>query len=200
MESNRPNIILASASPRRKALLEMLGVPDLTVIPAKGEETIDPSLTPAELVKTLSRQKAAEVAAEVAAEDAPEDAVVIGADTVVVLDGAVLGKPKDKADAKRMLSALSGRSHTVWTGITAIRGDTSLSRAERTEVFFRPLSGREIDAYIVTGGPLDKAGAYGAQDLASLFVERIDGDFFNVVGLPLCALGKLLKERGVDLI
>ena len=196
MESNKRNIILASASPRRKALLEMLGVQGLTVIPAKGEETIDPSLTPEELVKALSRQKAAEVAAE----HATEDAVVIGADTVVVLDGAVLGKPKDRADAKRMLSALSGRSHTVWTGITAIRGKTALSRAERTEVFFRPLLEREIDAYIATGEPLDKAGAYGAQDLASLFVERIDGDFFNVVGLPLCALGKLLKELGVDLI
>lgn len=195
MESNKTNIILASASPRRKALLEMLGV-DLTIIPAKAEETIDPALTPEELVKALSRQKAAEVAAESAA----EDAVVIGADTVVVLDGAVLGKPKDEADAKRMLSALSGRGHAVWTGITAIRDGRSLSRAERTEVFFRPLSEREIDAYIATGDPLDKAGAYGAQDLASLFVERIDGDFFNVVGLPLCALGRLLKELGVELI
>ena len=196
MESNKINIILASASPRRKALLEMLGVEKLTVIPAKGEETIDLSLTPEELVKALSRQKAAEVAAE----RASENAVVIGADTVVVLDGAVLGKPKDEAGAKRMLSALSGRGHAVWTGITAIRGDQSLSRAERTEVFFRPLTEREIDAYIATGEPLDKAGAYGAQDMASLFVERIDGDFFNVVGLPLCALGKLLKELGVDLI
>lgn len=196
MESNKPQIILASASPRRKALLEMLGVQGLTVIPAKGEETIDPSLTPEALVKALSRQKAAEVAAE----HASEDAVVIGADTVVVLDGAVLGKPKDVHDAKRMLSALSGRGHAVWTGITAIRGDKSLSRAERTEVFFRPLSEREIDAYIATGEPLDKAGAYGAQDLASLFVERIDGDFFNVVGLPLCALGKLLKGLDIDLI
>ena len=196
MESNKPDIILASASPRRKALLEMLGAHSLTVIPAKGEEKIDPALTPEALVKVLSRQKAAEVAAE----HALANAVVIGADTVVVLDGAVLGKPKDEADAKRMLTALSGRSHTVWTGITAIRGGTSLSRAERTEVFFRPLSEREIDAYIATGEPLDKAGAYGAQDMASLFVERIDGDFFNVVGLPLCALGKLLKELGVDLI
>ena len=196
MESNKPDIILASASPRRKALLEMLGVRGLTVIPAKGEEKIDPSLTPEALVKALSRQKAAEVAAE----HALANAVVIGADTVVVLDGAVLGKPKDERDAKRMLTALSGRSHTVWTGITAIRGDKSLSRAERTEVFFRPLTEREIDAYIATGEPLDKAGAYGAQDLASLFVERIDGDFFNVVGLPLCALGKLLKELDIDLI
>lgn len=196
MESNKAKIILASASPRRKALLEMLGVRDLTVIPAKGEESIDPALTPEELVKALSRQKAAEVAAVCGG----EDAAVIGADTVVVLDGAVLGKPKDGADAKRMLSALSGRGHAVWTGITAIRGNRSISRAERTEVFFRPLSEREIDAYIATGAPLDKAGAYGAQDLASLFVERIDGDFFNVVGLPLCALGKLLRELGVDLI
>jgi hypothetical protein len=118
----------------------------------------------------------------------------------VVLDGAVLGKPKDAADARRMLSALSGRTHTVLTGLTAVRGGEVVSHTERTEVRFRPLTDAEIDAYIATGEPLDKAGAYGAQGLASLFVERLEGDFFNVMGLPLCALWKLLKRLDVSLI
>ncbi len=166
------------------------------VLPAAGEERADPSLPPDELVKALSRRKAEEVAARCAGTD---DAVV-GADTVVVLDGEVLGKPRDAGDARRMLRALSGRSHTVFTGVTVIRGGTTLSHAERTEVFFRPLSDGEIDRYIATGEPMDKAGAYGAQGLASLFVERLDGDFFNVMGLPLCALGKLLKQLGVNLL
>jgi len=190
-------IVLASGSPRRKELMEMLNVPDLEIRPAVGEEKAHPELGPAELVRELSRCKAAEIAA---LRPAGEDAVVIGADTVVVLDGAVLGKPKDAADAKRMLAALSGRSHTVFTGVTVIRGETVLSHAERTEVHFRPLSPEEIDRYIATGEPMDKAGAYGAQGYASLFVERLEGDFFNVMGLPLCATGNLLKQLGVDLL
>lgn len=188
-------LILASASPRRKELLEMLRVKELEIRPARGPEASHPELTPEALVKELSRHKAAEIAAQADPEDA-----VIGADTVVVLDGAVLGKPKDAADAKRMLTALSGRSHTVYTGVTVLRGGTVLSRAERTEVTFRPLSEAEIDRYVATGEPLDKAGAYGAQGLASLFVEKLDGDFFNVMGLPLCLLGKMLKELGIELI
>ena len=189
------NVILASGSPRRKELLEMLQVKNLQIVPARGEEKPHPELAPDELVKELSRCKAAEVAAQFAADD-----VVIGADTIVVLDGQVLGKPKDKADAKRMLSALSGRVHTVYTGVTVIRGETVLSHAERTEVHFRPLTAAEIDAYIATGEPMDKAGAYGAQGYASLFVEKLEGDFFNVMGLPLCALGNLLKRLDVSLI
>jgi len=189
-------IILASGSPRRKELLEMLQVADLEIIPARGEEQPHPELAPDALVRELSRCKAAEVAARYAA---PED-VVIGADTVVVLDGQVLGKPKDAADARRMLSSLSGRAHTVFTGITVMRGDTVLRHAEETTVHFRPLTDAEIDAYIATGEPMDKAGAYGAQGFASLFVEKLEGDFFNVMGLPLCALGTLLKRLDVSLI
>ena len=188
-------IILASGSPRRKELLEMLKVKNLEIIPAKGEESAHPELSPPELVKELSRCKAAEVAPR-----HEPDTVTIGADTVVVLDGQVLGKPADRADAAWMLRALSGRSHTVYTGVTIIRGNTLISHAERTEVRFRPLSEREIEAYIATGEPMDKAGAYGAQGIASLFVEGLDGDFFNVMGLPLCALGNMLKELGVSLI
>ena len=189
-------LILASGSPRRRELMEMLCPENLEIVPAVGEEAADPALPPDELVKALSRAKAAEVRSRCAA---PADAV-IGADTVVALDGAVLGKPRDKADARRMLRALSGRTHTVYTGVTVLRGAQSLSHAERTEVRFRALSDEEIERYIATGEPMDKAGAYGAQGYASLFVEHLDGDFFNVMGLPLCALGKLLKQLGVNLL
>ncbi len=189
-------ILLASASPRRRELMQMLCPDALRILPAAGEERADPSLPPDELVMTLSRRKAEEVAAAHAA----ADDVVIGADTIVVLDGQILGKPRDAEDARRMLRALSGRSHSVFTGVTVIRGGQTRSHAERTEVFFRPLTDVEIDRYISTGEPMDKAGAYGAQGWASLFVERLEGDFFNVMGLPLCALGKLLKQLGVNLL
>ena len=188
-------IILASGSPRRKELMEMFHPRQLLIIPAKGKELAHPELKPDELVMELSRCKAAEVASQ----HAGDDDVVIGADTVVVLDGAVLGKPQDEADAKQMLQALSGRVHTVFTGLTVIRGGRILQHAEQTLVHFRPLSDEEIDRYIATGEPMDKAGAYGAQGYASLFVEKLEGDFFNVMGLPLCALGNLLKQLGVDL-
>ncbi len=187
-------VILASGSPRRKELLEMLCVKNLEVIPAKGEEAAHPELSPAELVCELSRCKAAEVA------PSDPDAVTIGADTIVVIDGEVLGKPRDERDAADMLRRLSGRSHTVYTGVTCIRGERTIIRAERTEVRFKVLTEREIAAYIATGEPMDKAGAYGAQGFASLFVEGLDGDFFNVMGLPLCALGTMLNELGVNLL
>ena len=190
-------IILASASPRRKALLEMFHPEDLEIRPASGPEAAHPELAPDALVAELSRCKAAEVAGQLPPD---ADAAVIGADTVVVLDGAVLGKPADEADAARMLRALSGRAHTVFTGVTVIRGAGVLSAVERTEVHFRPLAEDEIARYIATGEPMDKAGAYGAQGYASLFVERLEGDFFNVMGLPLCALGNLLKQIGVELL
>ena len=189
-------IILASGSPRRRELMEMLCPEALRIIPAVGEERADPALPPDELVKVLSRHKAEEVAALHAG---PGD-VVIGADTVVALDARILGKPKDQAQAREMLRSLSGRAHSVYTGVTVIRDGAALSHAEHTRVFFRPLSDGEIDRYIATGEPMDKAGAYGAQGWASLFVERLEGDFFNVMGLPLCALGKLLKQLGVNLL
>lgn len=189
-------LILASASPRRRELLEMLHVENLEIHPAKGEEKPHPELTPDALVTELARCKAAEVAAAWAR---PED-IVVGADTVVVLDGRVLGKPKSEADAAAMLRTLSGRTHTVYTGVAVERGGERRLHAERTDVRFRALTDAEIAAYIATGEPMDKAGAYGAQGYASLFVEHLDGDFFNVMGLPLCALGKLLKELDVSLL
>ena len=187
-------IILASASPRRRELLEGLGL-QLTICPAKGEEHPVPGLSGGETAKRLSRAKCLEIAA-----DADGDDVVIAADTVVCLDDEILGKPADEADAERMLRALSGRDHRVFTGVTVARGGRVLSDYEETAVHFRPLTEREIAAYIATGEPMDKAGAYGIQGRAALFVEGIEGDYFNVMGLPLCKLGKMLKEIGVSLI
>ena len=187
-------IILASQSPRRRQLLEMLGL-DFVVIPAKGEEVIPSGMSPGDTVRLLSRQKAAAVAAGASPED-----IVIAADTIVWHGGQVLGKPKNEQEAARMLSALSGNTHQVYTGITVRKGETVLSGAECTNVRFRKLSGHEIDAYIACGEPFDKAGGYGIQGVACLFVEGIEGDFFNVMGLPVCRMGKMLKELGVEIL
>ena len=187
------SLILASASPRRRELLSRFGT-EFLIDPASAPENPPSGATPAETVAALSAAKAAEVAAR-----HPGD-TVIGADTVVELDGTILGKPSDEDDAFRMLRALSGREHRVFTGVTLIRGDTRMTRTEMTKVFFRVLDEEEIASYIRTGEPMDKAGAYGYQGLASLFVERIEGDFFNVVGLPVCLLGQMLASLGVSLL
>ncbi|HAJ65203.1 MAG TPA: septum formation inhibitor Maf [Clostridiales bacterium] len=189
------HFILASASPRRRELMEMLGAEELVIRPAVGEERADPALPPAELVKALAAHKAREIAADAAADD-----VVIAADTIVYIDGRVCGKPHSEAEAAQMLRTLSGRTHEVFTGVCVIRGGRELCRADRSAVTFRPLSDGEIARYIATGEPMDKAGAYGAQGKGALFVEKIDGDFFNVMGLPLCVLGQMLKEQGVGLL
>jgi len=186
------SIILASQSPRRRELLAQMGVPQFEVVPALGEEIASPGLSPAQLVEVLSRQKAEEVAVQAGPDD-----VVIAADTVVAVDGAVLGKPRDPADAARMLSLLSGRAHTVYTGVTVRRGTFSRTAHEATQVRFRPLTQSEISAYIATGEPMDKAGAYGVQGLGALLVERLDGDFFNVMGLPVLRLSRMLERFGV---
>ena len=185
-------MILASQSPRRRELLGQMGF-SFTVRPAKGEELAHPELTPAQLVEELARQKALEVSAEAASDD-----VVVAADTVVAIDGVVLGKPRDKAHAAEMLSALSGREHTVYTGVAVKRGETLLVEHEATQVRFRPLTEREIDLYIQTGEPMDKAGSYGIQGCGALLVEGIRGDYFNVVGLPICRLGRMLAQVGED--
>ena len=185
-------MILASQSPRRRELLGQMGF-SFTVRPAKGEELAHPELTPAQLVEELARQKALEVSAEAASDD-----VVVAADTVVAIDGKVLGKPHDKVHAAEMLSALSGREHTVYTGVAVKRGETLLVEHETTQVRFRPLTEREIDLYIQTGEPMDKAGSYGIQGYGALLVEGIRGDYFNVVGLPICRLGRMLAQVGED--
>ena len=189
------SVILASASPRRKELLEMLGVEDLKIMPAKGEETAPEGLAPGELVMALAAQKAREVREL----NAPED-VIIAADTIVWHEGGVYGKPRDEEHAKQMLRSLSGRSHQVYTGVCLIKGDEEILRYNMSEVIFRSMTEEEIDAYVATREPMDKAGAYGAQGKGALFVERIEGDFFNVMGLPLCTLGEMLNRLGVKVL
>ena len=186
-------IILASQSPRRRELLTQMGLTDFIIRPAQGDEIADPTLSPDKLVEELSRQKAAEVAAAATPED-----LIIAADTVVAIDGTVLGKPHSPQDAFAMLSRLSGRHHTVYTGMTVRRGDKVLTSHEATRVYFRPLTPAEIEAYVSTGEPMDKAGSYGIQGYGSMLVEGISGDYFNVVGLPVCLLGRMLAQFGVD--
>lgn len=187
-------IILASNSPRRKELLSQIGV-IFEIIPSEFEEDIT-GLPPVETVEHFAYMKAKDVASKM-----EEDVLVIGSDTIVYLDG-IMGKPKSRKDAFDMLSRLSGKEHTVLSGVSVINARTGeyLSGHESTRVKMRELSSREIDAYIATGEPLDKAGAYAIQGIGSLFVERIEGDYFNVVGLPVFRLGKMLKHFGVELI
>lgn len=187
------SIILASQSPRRRELLGQMGISDFIIRPALGEEVIDPALTPAQQVEELSRQKALEVSATAQAGD-----LIIAADTVVAVDGRVLGKPHSRDEAVEMLTALSGRSHTVYTGVTVRRDGEALTEHEATAVRFRPLTPAEIAAYVATGEPMDKAGSYGIQGYGALLVEGIEGDYFNVVGLPVCRLGRMLARFGVD--
>ena len=202
-------IILASASPRRRELLEQIGL-TFEVCPAKGEEIITKS-APEEAVQELARAKAREVAAMVRQYGVrhgelvtPQDMIVIGADTVVAADGQILGKPGDEEDAFGMLSLLSGRSHAVYTGVALVFLDQS-GRAgehvfyERTIVSMREMSEKEIRRYIATGEPMDKAGAYGIQGKCAIYIDKIDGDYNNVVGLPVAALYRELKKLGIDL-
>lgn len=189
------NWILASGSPRRRELLEMLGVPDLTIRPAKGPERATPGAGPEQTVRELSLHKAQEVAQTCAPED-----IIIAADTIVYLDGAILGKPRDHDDAVRMLTALSGREHIVYTGVAVLCGGELRQAAERTAVRFRPLTSGEIERYIATGEPMDKAGAYAIQGLAAMFVIGLDGDYYNVMGLPVCPLAMILRKFGVKLL
>ena len=186
-------LILASQSPRRRELLERMGLTQFEIRPAAGEESASPGLTPAQLVEELSRQKAQETALTAGAED-----VIIAADTVVAADGRVLGKPRTPEEAREMLRFLSGRTHTVYTGVTVRRGEQVLTRHEATDVLFRSLTEQEIDAYVATGEPMDKAGSYGIQGRGCVLVEGIRGDYYNVMGLPVCRLGLMLREFGIE--
>ncbi len=186
-------IILASQSPRRKELLDRMGIQDFETISPNVDESAFHGLPPEELVRRLSAEKAAAVAGKVG-----EDAIVIAADTVVALEGAVLGKPADELDAFKMLSALSGVRHQVYTGVTVCRGGEKQTAHEVTDVTFRELSEREIEDYISTGEPMDKAGAYGIQGYGALLIQGISGDYYNVMGLPVCRLSGMLARFGVD--
>ena len=188
-------IILASQSPRRRELLTQIGL-DYQVIPSTVEEVItetDPKL----VVQELSRQKAEDVAGSVLRDR--EGILVIGADTVVSYRGHILGKPADEADAVRMLSMLQGKAHSVFTGVTLIRRgpeeEWQVTFAEETRVHMYPMTGEDIRWYVGTGEPMDKAGAYGIQGLCARFVEKIEGDYNNVVGLPVGKIWQELKKR-----
>ena len=179
-------IILASQSPRRRELMGFFPFP-VTVRVSQTDEQMDSAKAPRNEVARISSTKADAVSR------APED-IVIGADTIVVCDGEILGKPRDAQDAFRMLRMLSGKAHQVMTGVTVLQGEKKVSFTEITDVYFRPISDGEIWDYIRTGDPMDKAGAYGIQSGACLFVEKISGDYYNVVGLPVCRLSLVLKD------
>lgn len=189
------SIILASNSPRRRELLGQMGVRDFKVSAPNVDESVEPGLPPAQIVEELSLRKAS-----AAAKKAGPNDLIIAADTVVALDGAVLGKPRDEGDAFAMLSSLSGREHHVYTGVTVLRGQRAVTEHEETAVSFRELSPDEIRGYIATGEPMDKAGAYGIQGRGALLVSGIRGDYSNVVGLPVFRLGRILAEFGIDLL
>lgn len=194
-------LVLASSSPRRQQLIELLGLPyDIVVKPV--DEQTRPGLSPKEVVRQLALRKARAVYADVKTETDDNGRIVIGADTVVVLNGKILGKPKDEQDALEMLSALQGKTHQVYSGVACI--DTGSGKTvtdyRKTAVTIKPLSQEQIKRYIQTGEPHDKAGAYGIQGYGALIVEKIDGDYFNVVGLPLSCLNDMLAEFDIEVI
>jgi len=185
-------LILASASPRRQELLKLFNLPFVVRV-ADIDETMDPDLPPFDEVGRVSRAKALAIPRET-------DDIVIAADTIVVCEGKTLGKPKDEADAKQMLRLLSGRDHQVMTGCTVLRGEKYETFTEVTDIHFRPLSENEIARYVATGEPMDKAGSYGIQGGAALFCTHMVGDYYNVMGLPVCRLGMVLRQMAPDLM
>lgn len=188
-------IILASASPRRSMLLKQLGL-KFKVDPSNIEEKIDYKLQPHDLARSLSLQKAKDVASKY------KNAIVIGADTFIVVDDEILGKASTKKEAEEMLKKISGKSHLVITGFTIIdiNANRAISNSVETKVFIKKLTEEQINNYIDSGEPLGKAGAYAIQGLGSIIVEKIEGDYFNVVGLPLQALTKELEKFGVSIL
>ncbi len=187
-------IILASKSPRRQELLEKIGL-TFTVMTEEIDETMDPALPLSQEIQRVSKRKALAVAPRAGAED-----LIISADTVVCIDGRRLGKPATAAEAAEMLRLLSGRSHQVVSGLCLLQGDRVETTAVTTELHFRTLREAEIAAYIATGEPMDKAGAYGIQGLASIFVDSLCGDYYNVMGLPLCTLAQRLPAFGISVL
>ena len=186
------NLVLASASPRRKELLGLFRIP-FEIRVADIDETMDPQKAPFDEVARVSRLKAA-------ATPRKDGDVVVAADTIVVCEGRVLGKPRSEAEAAAMLRLLSGRDHQVMTGVPVIRDGRVQTFTEVTDIHFRELSDREIDRYVATGEAMDKAGAYGIQGGAALFCTRMVGDYYNVMGLPVCRLGLVLREIAPELM
>lgn len=186
-------IVLASASPRRQELLRQVGL-TFRIIPSQVNEEITEPMSPGALVEHLSLMKAQAVASQV------PDALVLGSDTIVVVDGDVLGKPRDRADAIAMLQRLSGRAHEVMTGVALVCSERHMVAHEVTKVRFASLTGEQIERYVDSGEPMDKAGSYGIQGRASAMISSIDGDYFNVVGLPLCRTVQMLSHFGVNVL
>lgn len=184
-------LVLASSSPRRSDLLKQAGF-EFTVEPASVSENVLHGTPPMQIVEQLSARKA-----EAIAKLHPND-TILAADTIVVLKGRILGKPKDEEAAKQMLKYLSGNVHQVYTGYTIIQGKKFLSGHEVTSVEFYPLSQKEIDEYVASGDPMDKAGAYGIQGKGALFVKRINGDFYNVMGLPIAKISRMLRKLAAE--
>jgi len=183
-------VVLASQSPRRRELLDLVGIAH-EVLPADIDESVRPGERPAPHAERLARAKAQAVAAR------EPGALVIAADTIVVIDGHILGKPRDEADARRTLALLSGREHVVFTAVAVARGGRVESAVEEVTVAFRALGDEEIAAYVATGEPMDKAGSYGIQGYGATIVQRIDGDYFAVMGLSLVRLVRLMAALGV---
>lgn len=183
-------IVLASASPRRKELMKKVGLKFETMV-ADVDETVPEGVSPIDSAMLIAQKKALKVSAL-----RPDDAVV-GADTIVVIDGDILGKPGTEDDAIAMLTRLSGKEHTVITGVCIARGNEKITFAETTRVKFYALTKAEIEDYVKTGEPMDKAGAYGVQGLGCVLVERIDGDYFNVMGLPIASVVRAMKSSGL---
>lgn len=186
------SIILASKSPRRKQLLEKAGL-KFKVVESNYEEKIDSKLNPHQLVKKLSLEKAKAVAQKY------RNAIIIGADTIIVCEGKIMGKPKDEKDARKILNFISDKTHLIVTGFTIIDGESQkiITKSEETKIKMRKISKSEIDSYIKTKEPFDKAGAYAIQGKAREFIEKIDGDLENAIGLPVDSLLKELKLLGV---
>jgi len=189
------HIVLASRSPRRQELLRRIGIEEFDTVVPDADETYPAGLSADETVAWIARAKAEAARALTKPED-----IVITADTMVFLGDERLGKPRDEADALRMLTELAGNRHTVRTGVTVRRGERLETFTTATDVYFRPASEEELRAYIASGEPMDKAGAYGVQGLGALLVERIEGDFFNVMGLPVMPLARVLAQFGVRLL
>jgi septum formation protein len=182
-------IVLASGSPRRYELLKMIGIEDFEVIVDSSDEPIIPGATPERQVLTLALKKVQNVSIKCGRDD-----VIIAADTLVYLGNIPLEKPRSKPEAADMIRMLSGKKHTVYTGVAIQKGEKTETAVEKTDVYFREVTENEVLAYVETGEPMDKAGGYAAQGKAAVFIERIDGDFFTVMGFPLCRLVQMLKE------
>ena len=188
-----PHIVLASKSPRRHELLRRMGITDFSVVVPDVEETYPEGLAPQEIVAHIARLKSDAAAPLVGPED-----ILITADTMVFLENDRLGKPRDEADALRMLTELAGNRHTVCTGVTVRQGGKAEAFTVSTDVYFRPCTEEELRAYIATGEPMDKAGAYGIQGKCAIYIEGIEGDYNNVVGLPVARIYKELQKLGID--